>query len=66
MENIPDFGWLLLFYVVGTLFGYFWGFKQGIVTAAEKAIDALISEGFLKSKKNSQGEEELIRPKFDD
>lgn len=66
MENIPDFGWLLMFYTAGTLLGYFWGFKRGVFEAAEKAIDALIAQGFLKSKKNANGEFELIKPKFDE
>jgi hypothetical protein len=66
MENIPDFGWLLIFYAAGTVIGYFWGFKRGVFEAAEKAIDALISQGFLKSKKNALGQQELIKPRFDE
>ena len=63
MENLPDWGWLLLAYTVGTWLGYTWGLKKGAMVTIENTIDALIAQGFLKQRKNSQGEIELLKPK---
>lgn len=63
METIPDWGWLLLAYTVGTILGYSWGLKKGATVTIENTIDALIAQGFLKQRRNSQGEIELLKPK---
>lgn len=63
MENMPDFGWLLLFYAVGTALGYGWGLKKGALVTIENTIDALVAQGYLKQRKNTQGEVELLKPK---
>lgn len=63
MENMPDFGWLLLFYTVGTVLGYAWGVKKGAMVTIENTIDALVAQGYLKQRKNTQGEIELLKPK---
>ena len=62
MENMPDWGWLLLAYTVGTILGYAWGVKKGAMVTIENTIDALTAQGFLKQRKNSQGEIELLKP----
>lgn len=56
MENIPDWGWLLLAQFVGTILGWAWGFKRGVIEASEKAIDALIEQGVIRTSKGSNGE----------
>lgn len=48
--------WLLGFYVVGTVFGYLWGFKKGAMVAAEGAIDSLMEQGIIKWSRDSNGE----------
>lgn len=63
MENLPDYGWLLLAYTVGTVLGYVWGVKKGAMVTIENTIDALTEQGFLKQRKNPQGEIELLKPK---
>ena len=63
MENMPDWAWLLFAYTVGTILGYAWGVKKGAMVTIENTIDALTAQGFLKQRKNSQGEVELLKPK---
>jgi hypothetical protein len=63
MENMPDWGWMFLFYAVGTILGYAWGLKKGAMVTIENTIDALVAQGFLKQRKNNQGEIELLKPK---
>jgi hypothetical protein len=63
MELIPDWGWLLLAYAVGTVLGWAWGIKKGAMITIENTIDALVSQGYLKQRKNDQGEIELLKPK---
>ena len=63
MENMPDWGWMLLAYAVGTILGYAWGVKKGAMVTIENCIDALIAQGYLKQRKNNQGEIELLKPK---
>lgn len=56
METIPDWGWLLLAYSVGTALGWGWGFKRGVFEASEKTIDALIDQGIIRWSKSPKGE----------
>jgi len=63
MENMPDYGWLLLAYAVGTILGYAWGINKGAMVTIQNTIDALIVEGFLKQRKTTDGEIELLKPK---
>jgi hypothetical protein len=63
MENLPDWGWLFLAYAIGTILGWFWGIKKGAMVTIENTIDALVAQGYLKQRKNTQGEIELLKPK---
>lgn len=54
---IPDYGWLLLAYVAGTAFGMWASFQNAIA----KTIDALIDQGYLKTRKKSDGEIEILK-----
>ena len=48
--------WFFGVYVVGTIFGYVWGYKKGVIAAAESCIDALIAQGVIKTSTNAAGE----------
>ena len=48
--------WFFGIYAVGTAFGYAMGFKKGVVTASEHAIDALIAQGVIRTSKSENGE----------
>ena len=61
--EMPNWGWLLLFYAVGTIIGYIWGIKKGAIITIENTIDALVAQGYLKQRKNTAGEIELLKPK---
>ena len=56
-ELVPGWGWLLLAYVVGTLFGLKISFDRVIGTT----IDSLIDNGYLKTRKRSDGEVEILK-----
>ncbi len=46
-------------YVVGTIIGYRWGYKRGVISAAETCIDALIEQGVIKTSKDANGETQI-------
>lgn len=48
--------WLFGFYVVGSVFGYLWGYKRGAFAASEMAIDSLMDQGIIKWSRDSNGE----------
>jgi hypothetical protein len=56
-EVVPGVGWLLLAYVIGTLFGMKLRFDSVIGTT----IDSLIENGYLKHRKNAAGEIEILK-----
>jgi hypothetical protein len=45
-----DYGWLLLAYVVGTLFGLYYGYNRAVNNVTEKIIDSLIDAKMLKTE----------------
>lgn len=52
--------WLLIFYVAGTAFGYFLGqrkgYLEGVTTATTNTFEYLLNEGYLRWKRNNEGE----------
>jgi hypothetical protein len=60
MESVA--GWFLFAYAVGTVIGVWIGFKSGIRHGSGVTIDALMETGFLKYKKDSEGEITLLKP----
>ena len=48
--------WILLAYVVGSIFSYRWGYKKGVLDASERAIDAMIAQGIIRTSTDSNGE----------
>jgi hypothetical protein len=55
----PGWGWLLLSYTVGTVFGMKMRFDKVIGTT----IDSLIDNGFLRTRTNEKGEVEILKLK---
>ena len=56
-EIVPGIGWLLLAYVFGTVFGLWVNFQKVIGST----IDNLIENGYLKHRKNADGEIEILK-----
>jgi hypothetical protein len=56
--------WFFGMYVVGTIIGYRWGYKRGVISASENCIDALIDQGVIKTSKDANGEVQIH--KFDE
>lgn len=56
-EVAPGIGWLFLAYVVGTGFGLWINFKLAVGTT----IDSLVENGYLKHRKNAEGEIEILK-----
>ena len=56
--------WFFGMYVVGTIIGYRWGFKRGVISAAENCIDSLINQGIIKTSVDTNGEVQIH--KFDE
>jgi hypothetical protein len=63
MDNNVMF-WFFGMYVVGTVIGYAWGYKRGVISAAEFTIDSLIDQGVIRTSKNENGEIQIH--KFDE
>ena len=60
-ELVPEFGWLLFAYAVGTAFGWYMGFKNQVRNVSEVLIDSLIEKGYLKYRKDANGEIEILK-----
>jgi len=56
-EVLPGIGWLLLAYAVGTAFGLYVNFQR----AVGSTIDSLLENGYLKHRKNADGEIEILK-----
>jgi len=56
-EFVPGVGWMAFAYVVGTLFGLW--VKQA--RTVEFTIDSLIERGYLKHRKDANGEIEILK-----
>lgn len=56
-EVVPGVGWLLLAYIVGTGFGLWMSFQRAVGVT----IDSLVENGYLKHRKNADGEIEILK-----
>lgn len=56
-----DLFWLLIAYASGTLFTIFFLRHSLSENVIEKTIDGLIAQGFLKYKKDKNGEIEILK-----
>lgn len=56
-----DIAWLLGAYICGTLFTIFFLRHSMTETTIEKTIDGLIAQGFLKYRKDKNGEIEILK-----
>ena len=62
-ENVM---WLLGAYIAGSVATYFLMLKATFVDAADKTIDTLIEAGYIRTRKNKDGELELLQWDFKD
>lgn len=53
--------WLVVLGAIYTLFGYYLGRVGHIQSTTETVIDALIDTGYLKTKKNADGQIEILK-----
>ena len=58
--------WLLVAYVAGSVATYLLMLKATFVDAADKTIDTLIDAGYIRTRKNKDGELELLQWDFKD
>jgi hypothetical protein len=56
-EVAPGVGWLFAAYGIGTIFGLWLNFQK----AVEITIDSLIENGYLKHRKDANGEIEILK-----
>ena len=56
-----DLVWLFIAYISGSVATYFLMLKTTFIDASERTIDTLIDAGFIRTRKNSDGEVELLR-----
>ena len=62
-ENVM---WLLGAYVAGSVATYLLMLKATFIDAADKTIDTLIEAGYIRTRKNKDGELELLQWDFKD
>ena len=53
--------WLFGAYLAGSVATYFLMIKSTVLDASERTLDMLIDGGFLKVRKNSDGEIEILK-----
>ena len=53
--------WLAILGATYTAFGYFLRMNHDIQSTTANVIDALIDSGYLKTKKNADGEVEILK-----
>ena len=53
--------WLLFTAVIFTAVGYWFGFSAQAHDLTEATIDALIERGYLRTRRGSQGELEILK-----
>jgi hypothetical protein len=58
--------WLLVAYIAGSVATYILMLKATFVDAADKTIDTLIETGYIRTRKNKDGELELLQWDFKD
>jgi len=57
-ENVM---WLLVAYVLGSAFSAFIFHRSGTRNGIENTIDSLVDQGFLRHKKDNDGEIEILK-----
>ena len=53
--------WLFFAYALGSVFTGYTFYKSGTRNGIESTIDSLIAQGFLRHKKDKDGEVEIIK-----
>ena len=58
--------WFFGSYAVGTVIGMAFGYTAGARKAIEATIDQLVKNGFLRHRKNKDGEVEILKFNHED
>jgi hypothetical protein len=53
--------WFFGSYIVGTIVGLAFGYSSGTRRAIETTIDQLVKNGFLRHRKNQDGDIEILK-----
>lgn len=53
--------WLLFAYMVGTAFGWYMGLNAQTKKVANLLLDKLIDEGYIRHRRTSDGDIELLK-----
>jgi len=63
MESIAWYG---LAYLIGTIFGLYVGRNHGISKGILITLETLVNEGYLKTRKDSNGDLDLMKLTFEE
>jgi hypothetical protein len=58
--------WFFGSYIVGTVIGLGFGYASGTRKAIEATIDQLVKNGFLRHRKNKDGDVEILKFNHED
>ena len=58
---MPDWTWLLLAYIAGSAVTGFMVWKSNSIDAINLTIDKLIEDGYLRVRKDANGEIEILK-----
>jgi hypothetical protein len=53
--------WFFGSYAVGTIIGMIFGYNTGARKGVETTVDQLVKNGFLRHRKNKDGEVEILK-----
>jgi hypothetical protein len=53
--------WFFGAYIAGTVIGMIFGYTSGVTKAIETTIDQLVTNGFLRHRKNEDGNIEILK-----
>ena len=58
---MEEYAWLFFAYAVGTAFGIFVTLKSRMEGIVGSTIDSLIDQGYLRTRKDSKGDIEILK-----
>ena len=53
--------WFFGAYIVGTIIGLVFGYNAGARNGVETTVDQLVKNGFLRHRKNKDGDVEILK-----
>jgi hypothetical protein len=60
-DMMPGWGYLFAAYIVGSIATFVLFYKSVVIHAIEKTIDSLCNDGYLRHRKKSDGEIEILK-----